>query len=151
MKQTPCLDQPRERRGDEWRNDREREVGDRIQLMENQALPSVCVCVRAYGLVCASVRLSVCGPCVRVCMCVCVWVRIFACVCVGVCAWVCICMCEPASVFVCAHVCVCVCVCVCALACALGAPKTQSNIYRPSSHTRGRAGEEASGWIHREM
>ena len=63
-----------------------------------------------------------CHSCVRVCLCVCVFVCV--CVCVCVCVFVCVCVC----VCVCMFVCMCVClfvgvfVCVCLWVCVFSKP-----------------------------
>jgi len=67
-------------------------------LLATVCMYVLCVCVRAFVCVCASVCLSVFLP-------LCVCVHAF------VCARVCVCVCV--YLYVCVSVCVCVCVCVC--------------------------------------
>ena len=80
------------------------------------------VCVRVYVFVCVFVRVYVfvCA-CVRMHLCVCVRVYVFVCVCVCVyvyvCMYVCVCVRACVCICVCVRVYVFVCVCVCMCMC----------------------------------
>ena len=74
------------------------------------------ICVGLYVYVCVRLRVCVCVfVCVHACVSSCVWVCVFVCACLCACVRACVCKFVP--VRVCVFVCVCACLCAYVSAC----------------------------------